>query len=276
MNHKSSQRKKPKQHNTWSCSTSSYYLKAQQLEQQQQQKQPSFISSPIEDRIDLYEHKYRICMQSRTELSNWIKSNKEKGVPAALTEGYSPPSRSRLFSSLSTRPTAISSLSTFLKKATSYNNKPCPPSTQHRFSLTSSLNRFSLPKNSYHNLTEKYQNEERRHRLSNPDISEPTHKSILPHSPSSIFLDKLKSKVPYETTPLPNCYLEEEDSSPPSSPSSTGSHNSPPPYTFRQYTAPINTEKKKKRSSLLITPSLSTIRLISQKSHFLKRQSMLA
>ncbi|KAG2231811.1 hypothetical protein INT48_003729 [Thamnidium elegans] len=252
MNHKSSQRKKPKQHNT--C----------------------FISSPIEDRIDLYEHKYRICMQSRTELSNWIKSNKEKGVPAALTEGYSPPSRSRLFSSLSTRPTAISSLSTFLKKATSYNNKPCPPSTQHRFSLTSSLNRFSLPKNSYHNLTEKYQNEERRHRLSNPDISEPTHKSILPHSPSSIFLDKLKSKVPYETTPLPNCYLEEEDSSPPSSPSSTGSHNSPPPYTFRQYTAPINTEKKKKRSSLLITPSLSTIRLISQKSHFLKRQSMLA
>lgn len=90
MNHKLSQRKKPKQHSTWSCSTSSYYLKTQQ-EQQQQHQQPSFITSPIEERIDLYEHKYRICMQSRTELSNWIKSNKAKGMPTALTEGKTYP-----------------------------------------------------------------------------------------------------------------------------------------------------------------------------------------
>ncbi|KAG1086361.1 hypothetical protein G6F42_021022 [Rhizopus arrhizus] len=33
---------------------------------------------------------------------------------------------------------------------------------------------------------------------------------------------------------------------------------------------------KKKRASLSITPSLSTIRLLSQKSQFLRRQSMLA
>lgn len=85
MNNKLSQRKKPKQNNTWSCSTSSYYLKEQA---QEQETQHNFITNTsIEDRIDLYEHKYKICMQSRTELSSWIKSNKAKGMPAALTEG---------------------------------------------------------------------------------------------------------------------------------------------------------------------------------------------
>lgn len=81
--HNNIQRKKPQaKNNTWSCSSSFYYLNT--LNQQ-----PNFTMSttPIEERINSYEHKYQSCMQSRTLLSHWIKKNKEKGPPEPLTEG---------------------------------------------------------------------------------------------------------------------------------------------------------------------------------------------
>lgn len=241
-----------------------------------------------------------------------------------------------MFSSLSTRPkrkceqpTAISSLSTFLKKATNYNKNTTTTTTtnqHHRFSLTSSLNRFSLQKNSYNNITEKYNStiEDCRHRfsISPPDdkkqdymaemmisASDVTHNkkqrpqsSILPHSPSSVFLDRLRSRTPSQDGGEKPChsiqpntaskfvriithgdFIQDENITPPSSPCSTDSSFTPPlvsqfnhHHYLRQSGKSVTPEKKKKRASLLITPSLSTIRLLPQKSHFLKRQSMLA
>lgn len=76
-------RKKPQaKNNTWSCSSSSYYLNTLS-----QQTNFAIKSTPIEERINSYEHKYQTCMQSRTLLTDWIKTNKEKGLPEPLTEG---------------------------------------------------------------------------------------------------------------------------------------------------------------------------------------------
>lgn len=199
------------------------------------------------------------------------------------------------------QPTAISSISTFLKKATNYKTTTPP---NHRFSLTSSLNRFSLQKN---NLSS---DDDKKGYLAEMMISasDVTHNkkprpqsSILPHSPSSVFLDRLKSRTPSQdggdnklchSIIQPNTPKFARISSqgaefnvdgtitPPSSPSSSESSNYPPLISHFSYSRQggksVTQEKKKKRASLLITPSLSTIRLLPQKSHFLKRQSMLA
>lgn len=133
--------------------------------------------------------------------------------------------------------------------------------------------------------------------------------TILPHSPSSIFLDRLRSRnsnstcydviedkelmiqqhsskqdvyYPHIYTIVDN-YV--EDITPPSSPSSTDSATTPPSLVSSTTIASHETDRlqknvltplKKKRTSLLISPSLSTIRLISQKSQFLKRSSMMS
>ncbi|KAI8327419.1 hypothetical protein EDC96DRAFT_587601 [Choanephora cucurbitarum] len=130
------------------------------------------LSLPIEERIAFYEDKYRLCMESETQLSDWIKNVKQKGPPSPLAEEkIMLPAKSKfseiLFSSVSTKsrsrhlsvqeatettPTVRSSISTFLKKATgslstSYkqtqpkSTTPMPSSSyQKRFSF----NRFSL------------------------------------------------------------------------------------------------------------------------------------
>ncbi|GAN07167.1 hypothetical protein MAM1_0151c06660 [Mucor ambiguus] len=142
---------------------------------------------PIETRISFYEKKYQLIMESETQLASWIKATKEQAPPPPKPSIPMPTAtRSRLpdflFASLSTRPkrksqaqfdsispspqTAKSSISTFLRRAsdtltTSYSkqtsSKRSTPSTtsttpqnqySHRFSLTSSLNRFSLSRNS--------------------------------------------------------------------------------------------------------------------------------
>lgn len=149
--------------------------------------------------------------------------------------------------------------------------------------------------------------------ISAPDVTnnkkQRPQSSILPHSPSSVFLDKLRSRTPSQdggdTGKLchgsfqPNTattskfariithgdFTQDDTITPPSSPSSTESSSllTPPlisqfnhHHYLRQSGKSVTAEKKKKRASLLITPSLSTIRLLPQKSHFLKRQSMLA
>lgn len=268
-----------------------------------------------------------------------------------------------------------SSLSTFLKKATDSLTLPKRQQKiiqqqhqeqQQKFSFTSSLNRFSLPKNSsYISMTEKYhsvksesttknnsatrqrnrfssppplpnphhhhyQNQRKRqYNISPPELIQtsnmnladltPNKKSssakrrpqstILPHSPSSIFLDRLRSRnsnkscfdvieekeliiqqhsskqevyFPHIYTIVDN-YVEEI--TPPSSPSSTDSGTTPPSlissttvttHSSDQPPKDNQTPLKKKRTSLLVSPSLSTIRLISQKSQFLKRSSMMS
>ncbi|KAI8889568.1 hypothetical protein K501DRAFT_266746 [Backusella circina FSU 941] len=161
--------------NTWSASTRTINLQDE-----------SFFLLPdmtIKERMASYEKKYEACMESRTQLSSWIKSNKAKGPPAPLMEDYRPPPRSRLSEFLTTSlssknkrssyrncpsepMTVKSSLSTFLKKATNYSLRPSSSSSTsnndrykqkvevtpskssiNRFSLASSLNRFSLNKN---------------------------------------------------------------------------------------------------------------------------------
>ncbi|CAO3627481.1 unnamed protein product [Mucor fragilis] len=123
-------------------------------------------------------------MESETQLASWVKTAKQQAPPPPKPNIPVPTAtRSRLpdflFASLSTRPkrksqipfdsitpsppTAKSSISTFLRRAsdtitTSYSKqtstKRLAPSTtpqnqyNHRFSLTSSLNRLSLSRNS--------------------------------------------------------------------------------------------------------------------------------
>jgi hypothetical protein len=172
-----------------------------------------------------------------------------------------------------------------------------------------------------------------------------TQSSILPHSPSSIFLERLRSLTPCHEDDMieeeeklyqiiqPNISskqspfytrggsIDDGNMTPPSSPSSTDCICTPPlisNYSHKQYLSkrkqqqemsfssllpspppssndltslsPIATtekpgdtnkksqqQQKRKRASLLSTaPSLSSIRLLSQKSQFLKRSSMLA
>ncbi|KAI8375825.1 hypothetical protein BD560DRAFT_392028 [Blakeslea trispora] len=142
------------------------------------------LSSPIEERISIYEERYKKCMESPTQLSNWIKNVKQKGPPSPLIEGREKmmlncqlPAKSKfseiLFSSVSTKsrsrhcsvqeatettPTVRSSISTFLKKATrslSTSYKQAPTSKQQKsielaplpsasYQKRFSFNRFSL------------------------------------------------------------------------------------------------------------------------------------
>jgi hypothetical protein len=291
-------------------------------------------------------------------------------------------------------PTTKSSLSTFLKKATdSLSYKQVPPlkrqpksrttcvsttasqAPNHRFSLTSSLNRFSLSKASQYdtkltaatkpctninietNPPPKTTKSSKRFSTPVPEkklttcSNQSTQNSlllnkqkprplstILPHSPSSIFLDRLRLRVPgNDTNQTVQSNISSEakptlsysclqtstssvgitdDDTPPSSPSSIDSVSTSPSITTPSL-ASMNRHKKsqdlvgkhkssfltaaekkgffvddvivederestfmplqhkKKRTSLLIAPSLSSIRLLSQKSQFLKRQSML-
>ncbi|KAF1799226.1 hypothetical protein V8B55DRAFT_1565022 [Mucor lusitanicus] len=193
LNKKSCHRKKPKEsfNHTWSAST----CKAQLLLQEQSPFNLATASNyivstlPIETRIRFYQKKYQLIMESDTQLASWIKAAKEQAAPPPPKLSIVPipaATRSRLpdflFASLSTRPkrrsqvhlddsslatsppTAKSSISTFLKRAsdtltTSYgkqtsSKRPAAPSAapqnpyNHRFSLASSLNRLSLSRNS--------------------------------------------------------------------------------------------------------------------------------
>jgi hypothetical protein len=95
------QRKKPKQiyfkNNTWSSAppqSLSRFISTEMADDQQTcstaaKEEHNFIvpSTPIGDRIEFYEQQYKICMESRTKLSSWIKMTKEKGLPTPLTEG---------------------------------------------------------------------------------------------------------------------------------------------------------------------------------------------
>lgn len=78
-------RKKPNslstKNNTWSSSTTTCFLK----KEDSRHVQLSLMST--QHRIEMYEKKFKQCMESRTELPNWIKSSKEKGLPIPLTEG---------------------------------------------------------------------------------------------------------------------------------------------------------------------------------------------
>lgn len=464
LNKKACHRKKPKGsfNHTWSASTYKNQIQ-QQCSTLNLTSASSYIIStlPIETRIDFYEKKYEVVMETETRLSSWIKSSREKDPPPSPPISYKPiptATKSRLpdfiFSSLSTRPkrksqlyfdsqpTAKSSISTFLRKAsdtltTSYNKQPSkrPQKTlldnskasstlqhqnNHRFSLTSSLNRLSLSRNSYNSMISSEDpscsiNNENRpidattttttitttklkykrfstplspHQESPPPpvqqkktlrsstdstvVKERPQSNLLPHSSSSIFLERLRSRSPIldntpkspEQTSQPNVLSQSntyynsnssigtmDDDTPPSSPSSIDSvltpplspnsnshhlyyqqrnkrrsqelffnHAKPKPslsmmanitenklleqqeekttlsqtnnnnncisattapsnggnYSVIDTTTATNHQAKKKRASLIITPSLSTIRLLSQKSQFLKRQSMLA
>ncbi|KAK4516055.1 uncharacterized protein ATC70_011016 [Mucor velutinosus] len=183
LNKKSCHRKKPNGsfNHTWSAST----CKAQLLLQEQSPFNLATASNyivstlPIETRISFYEKKYQLIMESETQLASWIKAAKEQASPPPKPSTPIPTAtRSRLpdflFASLSTRPkrksqiqfdllalsppTAKSSISTFLRRAsdtltTSYSKRSTPSTTpqnqyNHRFSLTSSLNRLSLSRNS--------------------------------------------------------------------------------------------------------------------------------
>lgn len=103
------QRKKPKQayfkNSTWSSAPPQELLPlhiTKKISDDQQQQtiksnaaegeQDDFIVTSInqtstEERIKLYEQKYKSCMESKTQLSTWVKSTKKKGPPAPLTEG---------------------------------------------------------------------------------------------------------------------------------------------------------------------------------------------
>lgn len=376
---KLSHRKKPKSNDSWT-STSTKLASQGDSGSAQQSSQPFDITSTYE-RTRMYEQKYQHCMTANTSLSSWIKNIQDKGLPTPLIEGYyiPPPltkssTRSRLpdmFSSLSTR--AHTSTTTANKRRSSVEPKRQQKiiqqqhqEQQQRFSFTSSLNRFSLPKNSsYISMTDKYHSVKsesttknnsatrQRNRFSSPpplpnshhhhyqnqrkqqyNISPPEliqtsnmnladltlnkktlsakrrpQSTILPHSPSSIFLDRLRSRnsnntcfnvieekelmiqqhsskqdvyFPHIYTIVDN-YVEEM--TPPSSPSSTDSGTTPPSlissttvttHGSDQPSRENQTPLKKKRTSLLVSPSLSTIRLISQKSQFLKRSSMMS
>ncbi|KAL7319061.1 hypothetical protein PS15m_002231 [Mucor circinelloides] len=194
LNKKSCHRKKPKGpfNHTWSASTYKSQLLLQEQSTFNLATASTYIVStlPIETRIDFYEKKYQLIMESETQLASWIKEAKEKDPPPLPPKPSIPmptTTRSRLpdflFASLSTRPkrksqiqfdsiapsspTAKSSISTFLRRAsdtltTSYSKQPSSkksiPSTtpqnqyNHRFSLTSSLNRLSLSRNSCNNM----------------------------------------------------------------------------------------------------------------------------
>ncbi|CEP15335.1 hypothetical protein [Parasitella parasitica] len=165
---------------TWSASTSRSHLRQQQCTFDV----TNYIIStlPIETRIDFYEKKYQLVMESETQLSSWIKATRENAPPPSKPSFSPMPSSTRsrlpdfLFSSLSTRPkrksqvdidpshspTPKSSISTFLKKASgsltpSYSKQPSKrlqtntalqqDNSTRRFSLTSSLNRLSLSRN---------------------------------------------------------------------------------------------------------------------------------
>ncbi|CAO0795077.1 unnamed protein product [Mucor circinelloides] len=194
LNKKSCHRKKPKGsfNHTWSASTYKSQLLLQEQSTFNLATASTYIVStlPIETRIDFYEKKYQLIMESETQLASWIKEAKEKDPPPLPPKPTIPiptATRSRLpdflFASLSTRPkrksqiqfdfiapsspTAKSSISTFLRRAsdtltTSYSKQPSSkrsiPSTtpqnqyNNRFSLTSSLNRLSLSRNSCNNM----------------------------------------------------------------------------------------------------------------------------
>lgn len=183
----------------------------------------------VNDRIQIYEEKYKSCMDLASPLSTWIPRMKEKGPPSPLNEGYTPPAfKSRLsdyFSSFSPSkqrrrksliPTDITpkaSISTLLKKASksfSTHTRNTPELTIHTSNHRFTFNRFSSI------------SEEKRSIRKQSII-------LLPPSP------------PSENTFEPCC---------------------------KEITPPISPTEKKKRTSLLVTPSLSTI------PKFLRRQSM--
>ncbi|KAL9554068.1 hypothetical protein MBANPS3_002990 [Mucor bainieri] len=188
LSKKSCHRKKPKGsfNHTWSASTCKAQLLLQEQAPLNLATASTYIVStlPIETRISFYEKKYQLIMASETQLASWIKATKEQ-APSPPKPSIPIPTSTRsrlpdfLFASLSTRPkrksqiqldsiepsphTAKSSISTFLRRAsdtlaTSYSKQTTSrrstsstsPQTQHnhRFSLTSSLNRLSLSRNS--------------------------------------------------------------------------------------------------------------------------------
>jgi hypothetical protein len=76
-------RKKPNYiHHTWSSSSTAA---ACFTNKESRQVQLNLMST--QHRIAMYEKKFQTCMESRTELSHWIKSTRKKGLPIPLTEG---------------------------------------------------------------------------------------------------------------------------------------------------------------------------------------------
>jgi hypothetical protein len=50
-------------------------------------KYDSLCAMMIEDRIRLYQEKYKHFMEADTQLRTWINTNKQKGPPLVLKEG---------------------------------------------------------------------------------------------------------------------------------------------------------------------------------------------
>jgi hypothetical protein len=108
--------------------------KLQQQQKQEKQQQPQkyversydeMMRIPdIYERVAFYEKTLDLCLKADSPISNWCKSNKEKGKPQPLLEGYVPPIRllspevpmsENTFGNMST--TFSGSISMFLKKA---------------------------------------------------------------------------------------------------------------------------------------------------------------
>lgn len=184
------------------------------------------------------------------------------------------------------------------KKRSAELNKSMPINQQPRFSFSTSLGRFSLSKNN--NNTKRFSVPASTNKstlsnyqtLSSPSSSamnKSSNSTILPNSPTSIFIQKLRSSSQLQQDLLETTY--DNDSTPPTSPSTTIDSITPPlspsSHHFKRsqeivvsslqdiieedsfLQPPLHTMKKKKKHSttLFITPSISSIRLSFLKSH---------
>ncbi|KAI8986014.1 hypothetical protein BDB01DRAFT_834790 [Pilobolus umbonatus] len=258
----------------------------------------------IQRRIRLYEHKYNDCMKKESHLLSWMISTQSKPMSTAFLEGPR-----RLYQSRSHENTkrpeknelchnevpSKSSITNLIKKAASFGlrssssfsyglrkqSDTCSSSSNSRLSANlASLSIKSFEIKDQANTTED-------HSLSQHQITS-LEKDDVCNSPASLsskrssFMSSFQKADKFEinqpnniSSPIQQDNINHLSSSPHRISINFGGFLKMGDPSLGIEGDQV-TQKKKKRASLLMAPSLSTIRTLSQKSHFLKRQSMLS
>ncbi|GAA5803373.1 hypothetical protein HPULCUR_008852 [Helicostylum pulchrum] len=140
-----------------------YKQQQQQLQQQQPQKYversyDEMMRIPdIYERLAFYEKTLDLCLKAESPIASWHTSNKEKGKPQPMLEGYVPPVRllspevplsESGFGNMSS--TLSGSISMFLKKAGGSHSVPKRPDTKSLLASSSNYNTPYTSNNNYH------------------------------------------------------------------------------------------------------------------------------
>ncbi|KAI9263915.1 hypothetical protein EDC94DRAFT_606499 [Helicostylum pulchrum] len=140
-----------------------YKQQQQQLQQQQPQKYversyDEMMRIPdIYERLAFYEKTLDLCLKAESPIASWHTSNKEKGKPQPMLEGYVPPVRllspevplsESGFGNMSS--TLSGSISMFLKKAGGSHSVPKRPDTKSLLVSSSNYNTPYTSNNNYH------------------------------------------------------------------------------------------------------------------------------